>query len=1509
MSRVLKINQGDYTLQVDDTGSIIFDTVSAQTTGDLAVGKDLDVKGNIHVTGVAYGTAPVVTNILYVTMDGKDTNDGSSQDSSRACRTIGGALKSPLYTPGTSIKVAAGHYLEQNPLVIKPYTSVIGSDLRTTSIEPINKTQDLFHVSSSCYLAQMQFINGRSGIVDPFIDRGAYAVTFPVFEKVDCYKSPYIQNCTNQSGPWLYDGTMFIPNQTVQIPKAVATTTFGEGESIITVDVSEGTIEEGMSINTAPQNIGFFSARTLILSNITFIQEQIIEYIADTYPSFIYSTEKCSRDISIILKNIMYDVTFGGNSKSVEAGLAYWNGVSSFISGETTETTAALTRINELAAAIINNADPSFTVYNLSATQYKNINLVGGSIATTSIADKINIIKNIIAAQSNAPVVYYSTGAEPGLVSAEELLLHNKSFIQAELLAWIDYSYSAYGYDVAKCERDVGFIIDAIIYDMIFSSNFNSIIAGRAYYRAAASFAITNEKTQTIAALTYLTSLIIPLIHQNPTAVASVTSNMALIKDIIQYGIQQIPAFAITTPTGKDTGFTYARDLIAENTNFIKAEVIEYIRQNHLSLYNSIDRDICSRDVGYILDALFYDLTYGGNLQSIIAGEAYFSYTTLQIAQNEVTAILAVFELIGDIVWKLNQDSYIPLQMVVPQVTNNQGSLEAANEARKLINDIRAIIDNKYKPIKVVPADTAWVDANLLKMKKILTASVNKLKVQVTDHISTTQFSYNVTSCRRDIGLIIDAVSGDALLGGNSKSIDTGLAYYFGDKLVVSVDEVPKIVGTLGRLKNIIEPILRNELITKTYRNSADQIQDISLENGYIATPAIKRNIDIIINLIENGRYAVPLRYAGTALFSATGLSADDVRIAPTVINKKAIPGSSTLFEIELSAPTVGIGNNSSLYFGETSSYPIDETLIPSLFSDRWASRKLDPWGAMGGALIDGNSVTDVSPIKSFVFDAYTQVNQGGRGVRVTNNGYCQLVSVFTIFSSIAVQADRGGIASVTNSNANFGEYCMIAKGYGVNEFSGTVYNPPILPLYPKGYYPNDANVEIFVPDAVYRPHIALIMEVEPPLTYRNAQALPGFISTYTTFSTITVGTLVLTDIDVTDMYIGQKVYIRDIYGRFVDPISNIRYIPEGTTVIDVGPHALYLSKPIGVTAGNPQITTFFTLFTSGNAYYQVLSSTLQLAAAEPQPRLRSDKTTIDNYSNVLPVEQRTIHVESLNLLKSMMVSVATNTIIGSPYQTNVTQITYPIAYPNGRIAVDRLNELNTIIIDGMTFADVEHMVGDTVMIGETPHPITITKKGTSGEGYGDAANIIDNNVEFLVEEITAFLTLTYPALVYNKTKCRRDVRLICKNIGLDLRSGGNYNSVFSGLSYWFRPGTYHVVSLENQVRDFDLFPDGALVNFYQRSYITASGYLFEYIGAGTNYGALPQIGRADPIQANEVNMLSGGKVFFTSIDQNGDFRVGPGLLISQANGTLSGRAFQKSLFAEMTPFILAIEG
>ena len=60
-------------------------------------------------------------------------------------------------------------------------------------------------------------------------------------------------------------------------------------------------------------------------------------------------------------------------------------------------------------------------------------------------------------------------------------------------------------------------------------------------------------------------------------------------------------------------------------------------------------------------------------------------------------------------------------------------------------------------------------------------------------------------------------------------------------------------------------------------------------------------------------------------------------------------------------------------------------------------------------------------------------------------------------------------------------------------------------------------------------------------------------------------------------------------------------------------------------------------------------------------------------------------------------------------------------------------------------------------------------------------------------------------------------------------------------------------------------------------------------------------------IQANEVVSEEGGSVVYTSTDQSGNFRIGDDFQINQTTGTISGRSFSKSLFSEMTPFILAL--
>jgi hypothetical protein len=99
----------------------------------------------------------------------------------------------------------------------------------------------------------------------------------------------------------------------------------------------------------------------------------------------------------------------------------------------------------------------------------------------------------------------------------------------------------------------------------------------------------------------------------------------------------------------------------------------------------------------------------------------------------------------------------------------------------------------------------------------------------------------------------------------------------------------------------------------------------------------------------------------------------------------------------------------------------------------------------------------------------------------------------------------------------------------------------------------------------------------------------------------------------------------------------------------------------------------------------------------------------------------------------------------------------------------------------------------------------------------------------------------------------------------------------------------------------------GTTAYFSRLSLQLASSHAFEFVGAGNNIqGARPAQGGVT-ITDNEIVKLNGGDVVYTSTDQAGNFRIGDGIVINQATGTLSGRDFTKALFTQITPFILAL--
>ena len=168
-------------------------TIEQLSVGELGLNfydADLFVRrerSGIGTDIVSVGAGATVTNILYVTADGSDTNTGQKLGDAKA--TIAGAVA--ISTAGTVIKVSAGTYVENNPIILPEQVSIVGDSLREVSITPQNPG-DLFYVTNGNYISDISFTGAaNTGAIFAFNPTGAGNII----------QSPYIQNCTN-----------FIPN-------------------------------------------------------------------------------------------------------------------------------------------------------------------------------------------------------------------------------------------------------------------------------------------------------------------------------------------------------------------------------------------------------------------------------------------------------------------------------------------------------------------------------------------------------------------------------------------------------------------------------------------------------------------------------------------------------------------------------------------------------------------------------------------------------------------------------------------------------------------------------------------------------------------------------------------------------------------------------------------------------------------------------------------------------------------------------------------------------------------------------------------------------------------------------------------------------------------------------------------------------------------------------------------------------------------------------------------------
>ena len=242
------------------------------------------------------------------------------------------------------------------------------------------------------------------------------------------------------------------------------------------------------------------------------------------------------------------------------------------------------------------------------------------------------------------------TAYDKSLGTAELILSPNSNSgvgftgITSALATGVDLdSVGTFEFDTVKCGRDTGFILDAVTFDVALGTNYNSVTNGLAYQRNVVSdYLQSNQKTQTVTAIGVAKTQVAALAEVLDSSTALTRSNAGFdeIIDIINNGAlgteNAADALVFTTPaTVPYTKAVEARTKLQENKIFLGAEAVAWINLN--SPAAGYDQVKCARDVRFLIDAISYDINYGGNSASRTAARSYIDDGIPVLAAGEVT--------------------------------------------------------------------------------------------------------------------------------------------------------------------------------------------------------------------------------------------------------------------------------------------------------------------------------------------------------------------------------------------------------------------------------------------------------------------------------------------------------------------------------------------------------------------------------------------------------------------------------------------------------------------------------------------------------------------------------------------------------------------------------------------------------------------------------------------------------------------------------------------------------
>ncbi len=847
---------------------------------------------------------------------------------------------------------------------------------------------------------------------------------------------------------------------------------------------------------------GYIAVETLLGLNKEYIKAEVIGYINATYPEFSYNQDLCSRDVGLIIDAVIYDTLVDGNWQSVRAGRQYFKNISARIASgiQLTETADALNYAKTLTDYVLQKIDPPTTYQTVYTRQTNPIS--SNSTQRSVVGSKFDIILDILSnGIGAAPETNYGVGVVSFTVDnggagwVDQGLPTNVDLIPGKIVMGV--RSGALGRIVSYTS---GVTEDTIEVYQLTTTSFE--------LTEELEFAESNKGIQiTIRPESGIYYEDYPIKVPANVTIRGDDFRRTIIRPINR--ASQSPwvetyFYRDTSFDGLDLSPSYypeAVRLITANKDYLKREVVAWINAQSGGIWSgfSYNEGKCSRDVGYIVDALIHDIKFGGNSDIYNAASLYYNGVTSKISGQEAQTAAAINQLKTIISsYILTNTPYTSLQTAVSQtIESPAGESGTTTRANTLLNIISTVITTGLAGLpttydsprygyhylhdssRTMDVGPSYANAgSYTNAAKLLEINRAYIQAEVTARVLAYPgvIPFDTDKSNRDTGLIVDAIIDDLTNGGKINVVN--MASYFLNS-AATVTQNACIAG-ITHIGVVAQAIITNTAPGTTYQSSVTQVINENIESETGAGTVITNLVSTVVYAFDPN-FNPPKNNTDVDVF----LFNDAVRISNissqghggfmcvldpsgAIGTKSPYVQESASFSRSINAHTFAGGMFIDGFSGRlktkiTNTSGLELTLegldyrrpvAPTSFyynGFRYQVDNVKSYNANTGvAVVELNPTTpwtngniniilETPGNRSMLANDFTQVNDLGYGIVAHNAALTEQVSTFTYYCYTAYLASNGGqIRSVAGSNAQ-GTYGLKAVGADPTEIPDQV--------------------------------------------------------------------------------------------------------------------------------------------------------------------------------------------------------------------------------------------------------------------------------------------------------------------------------------------------------------------------------------------------------------------------------------------------------------------------------------